>query len=128
MTSISVVLCCNDRNGDLEGCVSAVKVGNCLDLEAISLDRPPRIGFVQFSGLTRIVRISGRAFPITGYSHCQPALTADTVWMEPAIVAELLNFLKSKGTFSADGGKVWAAEIWDREGGAFTACELEGKA
>ena len=126
MKTVSVVLCCNDRDGAFEGCVRAVKIDGFLDLDAIALDRPPRIGFIQFGGLTRIVRISGRSFPVAGYSHCQPALTADAVLMETAVAAELLNFLKAKGTFTAEGGALWAGEIWERgEGNNFAACDLE---
>jgi hypothetical protein len=124
--TVSVYLRCNDRHGDFEGCVRSIQVeDDFLSLEAVALDRPPRVGFVQFGNLTRLVRISGRLFPVVGYTHCYPVPSDDELHMETAVAAELLNFAKLKGAFMAEGGRDGAGEIWRREGREFSAADLE---
>jgi hypothetical protein len=123
---VSVLISCNDQHGTFEGCVRRLNFGEtALYLEAISLDRPPRLSFVEFTGVKRILRISGRVFPIRSYSHCAAGLYRDHVWMEPPVAAELLNFLKTKATFATEGGNTDLFETFGAEGIQFSAQGLE---
>jgi len=81
---------------------------------------------VKFGALTRLLRISGRVFPVLTYAHCAPRPVADWVHMEPTVAAELLNFLKSKGAFEPDAGSSPIWEVWHAEGKQFTSLDLEG--
>lgn len=125
ITGFRVDLLCNDQQGTFERCVRRIKFGDVITLDAISLDRPPRLAYGEFGPLTRLVRISGRVFPVRGYTHCATMPQIDAVVMEPHVAVELLNFLKAKAAFEAEAGQSEAFELWRAEGGRFTAEELE---
>ena len=112
MKLITVVFACNDEHGVFEGCVRKVEFENLIELSAISRDRPPRIAFVQFERLVRIVRISGRAFPVRSFRNYVGNICCAAVQMEAHVATELLNFLKDKGAFADDAGIVPVGNAW----------------
>ncbi len=125
MRPLNVVLVCNDQHGKAEGCVRRVRFGEAITLEAAAVDGPPRVAFVKFGSLVRLLRISGKAFPIRGYFRCSPTTYSDSVVMEAEVAAACLNFLKSKGGFNAVDAATPMWETWVAESSQFAADALE---
>jgi hypothetical protein len=120
-----VTFTCNDEYGAFEGCARNVEFENVIELSAISMSRPPRLAFIEFEGLVRLVRISGKVFPVRGYRNYAGNCFAAAVQMEPAVATAMLNFLRGKGAFSADGGSVPASGAWFQENERFTVATME---
>gem|GEM_PF-4042198 len=115
MKLITVMFGCNDEHGSFEGCARSVEVENVIDLAAVSLARPPRIAFIPFEGLIRLVRISGRMFPVRTYRNYVANVSHAAVQMELPVAAALLNFLKEKSAYNAEGGAIPASNAWSAE-------------
>ena len=124
---IGVSLYCNDQHGVFEGCVRRLEFGeHAVELDAIALDRPPRISFAEFGGREADLAYLRPSVPDQGIQwHCVNGLHFDHVAMDGAVAAELLNFLKSKGTFAIEGGNSDLFEAWQAEGVQFSAQGLE---
>jgi hypothetical protein len=125
VSSITVMFTCNDEHGAFEGCVRYVEFKNVIDLAAISMSRPPRMAFIEFEGVVRLVRISGKVFPVRAYRNYAGNCFRAAVQMEPAVAAAMLNFLRDKGAFAADGGEVPASDAWFQEHRRFTVATME---
>lgn len=119
-----VSLCCNDNAGRFERCIRAIDIEDALRLTALAIDQPPRMSFVEVGGVTTMVRIAGRRFPVTHYYHCSPLRGYDSVRMEQAVVAELLNYLKSRRVFEAENGAWEVFDIWQTAGERFSETNL----
>lgn len=122
---MSVVFACNDEFGNFEGCARTVHFENVIQLDAVSLTRPPRLAFIEFEGLVRLVRISGRLFPVVKHRNYAGNLCCAVVLMEPAVATVMLNFLKSKGAFANTAGSIQHLRAWEFETERFTVGSLE---
>ncbi len=119
----SVRLACNGDHGVFAGCVRRIDVTDIITLDAISAARPPRLALVEFDGMVRMLRLSGRNFPVRGFTNYAGNESTAAVVMEACVLAELLNYARQRG-FVADGGLQDAAIKWDS--GRFTADFLRG--
>jgi hypothetical protein len=123
--SVTVTFQCNDQFGQFEGCARRVEVESVIGLDSVSLTRPPRLAFIEFDGLIRMIRISGRSFPVLKQRGHVGDPFHSAVLMESPVVAELLNFLKTKGAFLFDAGAIPASDPWHAETVRFTTRSLE---
>jgi hypothetical protein len=121
---MSVIFACNDELGIFEGCARTVEFENCIRLDAVSLTRPPRLAFIEFEGLVRMVRISGKLFPVLKHRNYLGNACKAQVLMEPAVATAMLNFLKSKGAFANAAGSIQHLRAWEFEE-RFTVSSLE---
>ena len=119
-----VSLYCNDNAGRFERCVRAIDIEDALRLVALAVDQPPRMSFIEREGVTTMVRIAGRRFPVTAYYHCSPNRVFDSVRMDAAVAAELLNFLKSRRAFEAERGHAGVFLTWATDGAVFDGTNL----
>ena len=119
---LEVRVVCNDDAGVFAGCVRHLYMTGVLSLVAVSEARPPRLAFVEFDGRVRLMRISGRIFPVRAFQNYVGNERTAALGMEPCVVAELLNYLRNRG-FALDGGNQMASEGWESQG-RFTADSL----
>lgn len=129
--TVHIQVCCRDRNGSFENCVRQVEFrgrdcSSLITLEAISLDRPPRIAFTEYFGRTRLMRIAGKTFPILGRrQYAGTNIFFDSLTVETSVAAALLNFLKASGKFTSGAGLSEFWDRWDSEGGEFMPKHIE---
>ena len=121
------LLTCCDRFGMFEGCVRRVSLGeDALILDAVSMECPPRLAYVEYSHKTRLIRFASKVFPVLQFTaNVGSNPMNNAVDMELAVAAEFLNFLRKKGQFALVSGLDALAERWISEGGEFVPAQLE---
>jgi hypothetical protein len=111
---LRVRVVCNDDAGAFTGCAQQIDVVDILSLVAVSETRPPRLALIEFDGVVRMMRISGRSFPVRMFQNYVGDHRTASLGLEPCVLAELLNYLRNRG-FTCEG-RAGAAEMWESQG------------
>lgn len=112
------MLLCNDGdNGTFTGRVEAFDIGdNLMSLRgAYYPDKGLKLEY-DFTGggaswgaspVKGRIKISRRYFRVLGYTYGYGNWCWDLVMVEPAVVIDLINYLKKTGHFHTEDGEVW---------------------
>lgn len=121
MKAMWLHLACNDhRNGSFEGKFGAVAVeGDALELQCSRWGWSPSLRVESDR-----IRISRRWFPVLGHRTWVGNWCWDAFAVTPDTLAAVLNYVRSTGWFSCDGGLVELGDVWDDPLRRFTGALL----
>jgi hypothetical protein len=112
---LTVSFCCNDDDGNLLAVVSAVEVGELIQLEGpTEFDGDDLPATTPIAWTLRIVEVAVAVFRHRGRKRHVGNILWDSAEMDRAEVVRLLNHLRTLGGWSCLSAEASLFEAWER--------------